>query len=79
MNEYKIKPTKEQIEIMKEYWEKLQEIESKFSQQVYELEQKLEHEVGIKGIEFFSCDGSYVGIGNVDRTMKLIQQDKLEK
>jgi hypothetical protein len=70
--EYKIKPNKEQLKIMKAYWEKLQQIEAEFSEQVAELEESLSHDINIEGIEFFSCDGSYVGIGNAERTMKLI-------
>ena len=37
------------------------------------IEMWMERETGIKGIEFFACDGDYVGVGNGDRTMKLIQ------
>jgi len=78
MKKYNIKPTKKQLKIMKLYWEKLQELESEFFGQVGELEEQLSHEINIKDIEFFSCDGAYVGIGNVERTMKLIQREKLE-
>lgn len=77
--EYKINPDKKQIKIMKEYWQQLQEMESEFLGEIGVLEEQLAHNTGIKDIEFFSCDGSYVGIGNAERTMKLIQQDKLEK
>ena len=78
-NLYKIVPNKKQLKIMKLYWEKLQEMESEFLGEVGVLEEELAHEIGIKDIGFFSCDGSYVGIGNAERTMKLIQRDKLER
>jgi len=70
---YKVIPTKEQKRIIKAYWTKFTEIENEFYSQIQELEKNLERETKIKGIEFFSCDGEYCGVGNIDRTMKLIQ------
>jgi len=79
MKTYKIKPTKKQLKIMKEAWEQLQKDEDTFSGLVMATEKWMEKETGIKGLEFFMCDNGYVGIGNADRTMKLIQREKLEK
>ena len=70
---YTIKPTKKQLVIMKDGWKQLQAEEDKFYQKVVAVEKWIEIETGIKGVEFFMCDNSYVGIGNVDRTMKLVQ------
>jgi len=67
-----IKPTKKQLIIIKQYWKKLQELESKFLMRVRTLEAEMEKDTKIKNIEFFSCDGGYVGVGNADRTMDLI-------
>ena len=78
MKNYNIKPNKKQLAIIKEAWKQLQKDESTFSGLVMATEKWMEKETGIKGLEFFMCDNSYVGIGNVDRTMKLIQRDKLE-
>jgi len=69
---YKIIPTKEQILIIKAYWEKFYEVENEFYSRIQDLEKDLERETKIKGIEFFACDGEYCGVGNADRTMKLI-------
>jgi len=74
----KIKITKEQLAIIKKYWKKLKELESQFYMDVGVLETKLAKVSGIKDIEFFACDGAYVGVGNADRTLDLIQQEKLE-
>jgi hypothetical protein len=72
MKKYKIIPTREQTKIIKAYWEKFIILEDEFFSRLKDLELDLEHETKIKGIEFFSCDGEYCGIGNNDRTMKLI-------
>jgi len=72
MKKYKIIPTKEQNRIIKAYWKKFIEVEGEFYSRIQELEKNLEREVQIEGIEFFACDGEYCGIGNIDRTMKLI-------
>jgi len=78
MSKYSIKVNDNLIKQLKPYWEQLQVLGAKFSKQVYKLEQKASKETGIKGIEFFMCDGSYMGIGNVDRSMRLIQRNELE-
>jgi len=78
MNKYKIKKTNKLIKQLKSYWKKLIEIESQHSEMIYRLEKSMEEKTGIKGIEFFTCDNEYVGIGNSERTMELIQRRKLE-
>ena len=75
----KIKVDKELIIKLKPYWNQLQNIENEFYRKVYKLEKEMSKEVGIKNLEFFMCDNSHVGIGNLDRTMRLIQRDELEK
>jgi hypothetical protein len=52
MKTYTIKPTKEQIKIMKMYCGKLIEIESEHYNRVCELEEELSREAGIKELEF---------------------------
>ena len=74
-----IEPNKKQLKTMRLYWEKLLRIETVFLNRVYDLEKELSREIGIKEIEFFRCDGDYVGIGNADRTMNLINEEKLRK
>ena len=57
----------------------MKDIKSEFDSRVSDLEKELEREVNVEGIEFFMCDNEYVGVGNADRTMRLIQTDELEK
>ena len=71
--EYSVKPPSK--EVLKKYWVEMEVIQDRMYAEIMELEKKMEKEPGIKGIEFFRSpdDGCYCGIGNVDRTMKLVQ------
>jgi len=75
---YKIKITKQLLKKLKSYWKEFKKIQDKFYKEQYELEKKAQKETGI-GIEFFKVDGECVGIGNYERTMKLIHSYELEK
>lgn len=77
MKKYKIKITKQLIEQLKPYWEKLQKLESSFNKKVFKLEKEMEKDIGIEGIGFFAVDGEYVGIGNTIKTMPLIHDRDL--
>lgn len=74
MKKYTIIPTKEQKRIILAYWVKMKEIEDTYYARVNELEKELARETGIKDIEFFFCDNECAGVGNADRTMKLIHR-----
>ena len=78
MKKYKIKITPELIKKLKPYWKELEELEGEFQIKVFNLENKMNKKLGIKGLEFFMCDGAYVGIGNIERTMKLIHSEELK-
>ncbi len=67
------------IEKLKPYWKKLQLLEDKFYGKVEILEKEMQKDIGIKDLEFFCCEGDFVGIGNYSRTIKLMQVDILEK
>ena len=75
---HKIKPTKQQLKIMKECWVKLKDAQDCFYDIVYRLEKKMSTETGIKDLEFFQCDNEWAGIGNGERTMRLLQRKDLE-
>lgn len=76
---YTLKPTKKQLKAMKIFWAMLQKEQDKFYKEVQALEIGMSDAVGIDGLEFFQCDNDYVGIGNTERTLKLIQREELEK
>ena len=75
---YPITPTKKQIKIMKKYHKLYEAVEDAWWKNVYELEVGMSKETGIDELEFFRCDGEYVGVGNVERTMRLIMRKKLD-
>jgi len=79
MKTYTLKPTKKQLEVMKKFWAILRVELEEFNMKVSELEENMQKETKIEDIEFFNTDGSYVGIGNLTRTMKLFQAEELEK
>ena len=78
MPEKTIKPTSEQIEVMRKYWKLFQQIEEAYFNNIDNLQDMMSKEAGIKELIFFSSDGAVVGIGNEERTMNLIQRDELE-
>lgn len=70
--------TKKQLQIFKKYWKDVKKLEENFYRGIGRFEEKMSKETGIPDIEIFFCDGEMVGIGNYDRTMKLIQRNQLE-
>ncbi len=78
---YKVIPTKKQLDILKKGWKLFQEITDAYYKNVYNIEHDLSKNTGIKDIEFIHdsmCMG-WAGIGNVSRTMALLQREELEK
>ena len=76
---YSIKPTEKQLNLMKLYWAMLQTELSMFYSRVGQLEKDMSDDTKIDGLEFFQSDNDFVGVGNYDRTLKLIQREELEK
>jgi len=76
---YSIKPTEKQLNLMKLYWAMLQTELSLFYSRVGKLERDMSDATLIDGLEFFQVDNDFVGVGNYDRTLKLIQREELEK
>ncbi len=78
MKKYKIKATKKLLKQLKPFWQELQKIRDDYNIKVGGLERAMAKKTSIKNIEFFSCDNEIVGIGNVERTMRLIHDTELE-
>lgn len=74
----RIQPTKKQLGVMKKCWKLFQKELDHFYMVTYKIEKKMSKEAEIKDLEFFQSDGDWCGIGNGDRTMGLLQRDKLE-
>ncbi len=64
---------------LKPYWLKLERLEYEFLKKVDLLEGKMQKDIGIKDLIFFSSDGGFCGIGNEARTIKLIHGHELIK
>ena len=72
------KVTKKQLAVLKEGWAMWQRELNGCYKYLTEIEAWMSKTSGIEGVEFFMCDNEYVGIGNVSRSIKLIQREKLE-
>ena len=79
MKPYTLKPTKKQLKVMKLFWAMLQTEISLFYGKVGKLERDMSDGTLIDGLEFFQSDNDFVGVGNYDRTLNLIQREELEK
>jgi len=77
--QYPIKVDKKLIVKLQPFWKKLQQLEDAYDQQVLNLEKEMEQSTKIEGIEFFMSDGYFCGIGNADKTMRLIHDEELDK
>ncbi len=79
-SKWKIKPTPQQLAVMKKSWKLFKEIQDTYHKNIFNLEKKMSKETGIKDLEFIHdsmCMG-WAGIGNGARTMKLYQIESLE-
>lgn len=74
----KIKLTKKQIDIVNSKWRKLKTLEALFYRCVAILEKEMEKDTGVKGIEFVTDGGGYLGVGDISRTMDLIQGEDIK-
>ena len=70
--------TKEEVKKLKKYWKEVKKIEEDFDFAIRLLENRMQKNLKIKDLEFFWNDG-YCGIGNISRTIKLLDSEKLEE
>ena len=75
----KIKNTRKLRKKLLPFYKEFKLLEDEFYEKLSALETRMEKAAGVEGIEFFSCDNEYVGIGNFDRTMELVPFEKLER
>ena len=80
MKHYKVKLTPELRTKLKKWWKQYLIIFDDYWEQVGKLEKQMAEDTGIKDAEFFFHEEvRAVGIGNAERTLRLIQRDELEK
>jgi len=75
---YDIVLTKKQLKILRRGWEKYQKVLDTFYQATFDIERWMEEQTKINGVEFFWGDSEVIGIGNAERTMKLVLRKDLE-
>jgi len=69
---YKIKVTKKLLKQLRPFWQESRKVQGRYNIKLRKLEEEMANKTGIKNIEFFFCDNEIAGIGNVERTMRLI-------
>jgi hypothetical protein len=65
---------KDLIDNLKPFVEKLYALEIRRGQEIIKLEKEMNKAVNRKDLEFFYCDGNFAGIGNIDKSMPLIDE-----
>lgn len=76
---YKIKVTKKLFKQLRPFWQEFRKIQGTYDIKIAKLEEKMMKKTGIKDIEFFSCDNEIAGIGNAERTIRLVHRAELER
>ncbi|MBU3942352.1 hypothetical protein KKA24_00030 [Patescibacteria group bacterium] len=74
---YKIKVTRKLLKQLKPFWRELRKIQDCYDIGIAKLEERMVKKTGIENLEFFFCDNEIVGIGNVERTIRLIHDTEL--
>lgn len=77
MKKYKIKVTKTLLKKLKPYWKEVQRLENDYYIKLTQLEENMSKKLKINNLEFIHCNG-IVGIGNVERTIRLIHDSELK-
>lgn len=77
MKKYKIKITPKLLKKLKKYWNNYLAVESSYFKIISLIEKNMSEDTGIDDIEIFFSDGGVVGIGNLSRTMPLIQRQNI--
>jgi hypothetical protein len=61
------------------FWPAVELLEEKYWEEINKLEKGLEELTGIKDIIIFHSDGEIVGIGNMEKTIRLIHRHEIEE
>jgi hypothetical protein len=74
-----IKVTPKLLKQLHMFWPAIELLEEKYWKEVNKLEKELEELTGIENIDIYHSDNSIVGIGNAERTMRLIYRHEIEE
>ena len=62
---------------LKGYWQEQKEITKSYWEEIFALQETMEKDLKIKGMEFF-CINGIVGIGTMDRKYAMLHDTELE-
>jgi len=79
MKPKKRKLNKKQMYWVRHYWNNLQKIQEDYWSKVNIVEACMAEDTGIPDIEFIWVNNAIIGVGNVSKTIELIQTDEMEK
>jgi hypothetical protein len=74
-----IKVTPKLLKQLNMFWPAVELLEEKYWEEINKLEKGLEELTGIKDIIIFHSDGEIVGIGNMEKTIRLIHRHEIEE
>jgi hypothetical protein len=74
-----IKVTPKLLKQLHMFWPKVQLIEEMYWKEINKAEKELEELTGITDILIFHSDGEIVGIGNAEKTIRLIHRHEIEE
>ena len=74
-----IKVTPKLLKQLHFYWPKVKLVQEKYWQEIAKMEKELEELTGIKDIELFHSDNDIAGVGNAERTVRLIHAHEIEE
>lgn len=75
----KIKVTKKLLKQLHLYWPKVELVEDKYYKELLKMEKEIAELTGIKNIEIFAPEGEIIGVGNTNRTLRLIDRHEIEE
>jgi hypothetical protein len=74
-----MKVTPKLIKQLHLYWPKIELVQDRYWAEINKMEKELEELTGIKNIDIYHADNSIVGIGNAERTIRLIHKHEIEE
>ncbi len=74
-----IKVTSKLLNKLHMFWPVVELLENQYYTEINKLEKSLEELTGIKDILIFHSDGEIVGVGNAEKTIRLIHRHEIEE
>ena len=72
-------PSKKLFDQLVILWPEVELLQQKFYEELNVLEKKIRKQTGVDDLEIFCAEGIPVGIGDINRKMRLIHDDELRQ